>query len=99
MSKSNFVTRVLNGWKIILFFLVAASLLAIKYNYFSAKYFRTTAEIKTSENSTGVYTAVVNTINKQKQFVEYFQIEPLFKTELYTYSPITVSHSFKNEKF
>ncbi|MFI5218776.1 MAG: AAA family ATPase [Bacteroidia bacterium] len=99
MSKSNFVTKISGGWKIILFFLIAASLLAIKYNYFSAKYFRTTAEIKTVENKTGTYTAVINAVNKQKQFVEYFQIEPLFKTELYTSSPITVSYSLKKEKF
>ena len=99
MSKSNFVTRTLSGWKIILFFLVATSLLAVKYNYFSAKTFRATAEIQAPENATSNNAAVINAVKKQKHFVEYFQVESLHKTELYKNSPIIVSYNLKNEKF
>lgn len=122
MHNSNFVSKILKGWKIILFFLVVASLLAVKYNYFTAKKFRTTAQVKTNEfiekNQTGLLSktltslginfnfadasssnAVADAVSKQNLHVEYYQVETLFKSELYNYSPITVSFFLKNESF
>lgn len=120
MSSSNFISKIKNGWKTILFFLVVATLLAVKYNYYSPKEYQATAQIRTNEiipdNNNNLFSkfnwntttsgnnllltnALLNNRENQNLNVEYFLVEPLFKTELYTNSPITVSHSLKSEKF
>lgn len=122
MSNISLISKIKNGWKTILFFLLVASLFAVKFNYFSAKRFETSAQIKTNatiyEKNTpilsdplsafGVNTtkpdvqtvnAIVNATKKNNYNVEYFQVEPLFRTELYNYSPIKVSYSLKTNNF
>lgn len=46
MKQPAIVSKILSGWKTTLFFLVVASLLAIKYNHFYPKKFSASAEIK-----------------------------------------------------
>ncbi|MEO5570060.1 MAG: AAA family ATPase [Bacteroidia bacterium] len=43
--------------------------------------------------------AVMDATKNKNLNVEYFQTQALFKTELYTFSPITVSYEVKNETF
>ncbi len=122
MHQSNFISKIISGWKIILMFLLIAVLFAVKYNYFTAKEYCASAQVKTIAGQTGFSNgtagdyfamllpkgestdgALAHAVNeasrKQKVYVEYFHVEPFYKKELYTFSPIAVTCTVKDENF
>ncbi len=122
MYTSKQISKKSHHWKIILLFVVAASTLAVKINYFSPKKYQAVAQVKMKEKLSESHpgklariktnpllkavtydavlkNAVIDGIKNKNLNVAYFQIQPFFRTELYTSAPLMVTYFLKNENF